>query len=102
MLFPAAQKNPYLSLDAKSYLVTVRSSPSKQNITVTANRIYSSDSQVKIKNTRYLFAIGKSADDVQNYMVCATTKDTKHLAVAVVVDEKGDTVEIQFNVNINL
>lgn len=41
MLFPTAQKNPYLSLDAKSYLVTVRSTPGKQNITVTTNRIYS-------------------------------------------------------------
>lgn len=102
MLFPTGQKNPYLSLDTKSSLVTVRSSPGKQNITVTADRIYSIDPQIKIKSTRYLFAIGKSADDVQNYMVCATTKDTKHLAVAIVPDEKEDNVEIQFNVNVNL
>ncbi len=53
-------------------------------MTVKLNKIISRDPSIIIKQIRYILSIGKSADDVKDYMVCATQPDTQHLTLAYV------------------
>ena len=65
-----SQKNPYSSLDANNFLITVKSIPKSPNITIILNGIYSRDPNIIVKSVKYLFAIGSSVDDVKDYIIC--------------------------------
>lgn len=96
------QKNPYNALDATSYDIRIDHSSSKENLTLIFSSIKSTDPQIIVKVVSYIFVIGTSHDDIKNYMLCATKKDTKHLTYALISNSIEDKLQLNVSVILSL